>query len=482
MPLSTNTADDDILYERGDIYWGPDVPDVPDYVSDSYVRNTGIGPPSEPSHGDLVCATQSASGPSFIQGNALGNVMDFCAGGLSVSGPPITKTYVQPTGGDALYIEAIFVDNEGACFPGETVNWDEDRCKFILNRPIFECEPDSNPQTQITKYGGKIAADCVNITVTPQSVPESVFCGAFDDGGGMGFKAFTPDEANDAIDKYCNSDTYTADPSYDTTPYGVRIIGYAMDRFWYKDGVYCLTTSPHPPPPNIPADQSVCHSDGSMDFELDVGVKFKTDQALAPEYRAYSVLDPTRRAYLKNPENRESLSAVEYINGVGQDIPPMLIISGVNILAPWFFNDLADDLLMHPDLPEDLQRSIMRFAKGACASARKGELMEERFSMQIQAEKARKARKAAANRVLSTGGVLYAHEARSMTRDRLEKEELRAAERAAAWDKRYTTALSKVMRATKSHRQELEYRMKGRVRRWKVVLKELRKKTPYYVV
>ena len=123
--------------------------------------------------------------------------------------------------------------------------------------------------------------------------------------------------------------------------------------------------------------------------------------------------------------------------------------------------------------------------KGVCASTRKGELMEERFSMQIQAEKARKARKArkaAANRVLSTGGVLCAHEARLMTRDRLMKEELRAVERAATWDKRYTTALSKVMRATKSHRQELEYRMKGRVRRWKVVLKELRQKTPYYVV
>ena len=102
--------------------------------------------------------------------------------------------------------------------------------------------------------------------------------------------------------------------------------------------------------------------------------------------------------------------------------------------------------------------------------------------MQIQAEKARKARKAAINRVLSTGGVLYAHEARSMTRDRLEKEELWAVERAATWDKRYTTALSKVIRATKSYRQELEYRMKGRVRRWKVVLKELRQKMPYYVV
>lgn len=45
--------------------------------------------------------------------------MDFCAGGLNVSGPPMTKTCVQPTGGDALYIEAIFVDDEGACFPGD---------------------------------------------------------------------------------------------------------------------------------------------------------------------------------------------------------------------------------------------------------------------------------------------------------------------------------------------------------------------------
>lgn len=86
---------------------------------------------------------------------------------------------------------------------------------------------------------------------------------------------------------------------------------------------------------------------------------------------------------------------------------------------------------MHPDLPEDLQRSIIQFAKGAYASARKGELIEERFSMQIQAEIARKARKAAANRVLSTGGVLYAYKARLITRDRLRKEELRAAERAA---------------------------------------------------
>ena len=93
----------------------------------------------------------------------------------------------------------------------------------------------------------------------------------------MGFKAFMPDKANDAIDKYCNSDSYTADPSYGSSPYGVRIIGYALDRFWYKHGTYCMTTSPRPLPPNIPADRSACGI-SSMDFELDVGVKFRTDR------------------------------------------------------------------------------------------------------------------------------------------------------------------------------------------------------------
>ena len=173
MPLSTNTADDDIIYDRAEIYCGQDISDVPDYVSDSYIADTGIGPPSEPSRGDLVCAAQSSSAPSFIQANALvrlsrcstssvtdialrqSNVMGSCAGGLVVSGPPKTKEYVQPTGGSSLHIEAIHVDDGGACFPEDTVNWDEDRCKLILSRPIFECEPESNPQNQIGKYGKK---------------------------------------------------------------------------------------------------------------------------------------------------------------------------------------------------------------------------------------------------------------------------------------------------------------------------------------
>ena len=105
----------------------------------------------------------------------------------------------------------------------------------------------------------------------------------------MGFKAFTPDTANDAIDKYCNSDTYTADPNDKGAPYGVQINGYARDRFWYKGGTYCLTTSPRPPVPNIPKDQSACQGDGAMDYEIDVGVQFNSNQTGCESELSYAV-------------------------------------------------------------------------------------------------------------------------------------------------------------------------------------------------
>ena len=55
-------------------------------------------------------------------------------------------------------------------------------------------------------------------------------------------------------------------------------------------------------------------------------------------------IDPIRKIYSADPENRESLSSQEYINGVGHDIPPMLIIAGQRTLAKWFQNNLADKL------------------------------------------------------------------------------------------------------------------------------------------
>lgn len=51
-------------------------------------------------------------------------------------------------------------------------------------------------------------------------------------------------------------------------------------------------------------------------------------------------VDPTRTIYSKCPNNRELLTAIECINGVGSEIPPFLIVTGTNILAPWFLNDL----------------------------------------------------------------------------------------------------------------------------------------------
>lgn len=51
-------------------------------------------------------------------------------------------------------------------------------------------------------------------------------------------------------------------------------------------------------------------------------------------------VDPTRAVYSKCPNNRELLSAIECINGAGGEIPPFLIVTGTNILAPWFINDL----------------------------------------------------------------------------------------------------------------------------------------------
>lgn len=51
-------------------------------------------------------------------------------------------------------------------------------------------------------------------------------------------------------------------------------------------------------------------------------------------------VDSTRTVHLKCLNDREPLSAIECINAAGCEIPPLLIITGTNILAPWFVNDL----------------------------------------------------------------------------------------------------------------------------------------------
>ena len=49
---------------------------------------------------------------------------------------------------------------------------------------------------------------------------------------------------------------------------------------------------------------------------------------------------------LTDPDNRDYLTSCETINEVGGDIPPMLIIQGVNILEKWGVNNLDEDILL----------------------------------------------------------------------------------------------------------------------------------------
>ena len=71
----------------------------------------------------------------------------------------------------------------------------------------------------------------------------------------------------------------------------------------------------------------------------------------------------------------------------------------------------------------------------ACQIAQKAELLEAKLNVTTAAENARKARQWQANKVLKTGGILYAKDARRMVRDRLELEEKKVKEREEALGK-----------------------------------------------
>lgn len=117
---------------------------------------------------------------------------------------------------------------------------------------------------------------------------EKVVCGPFDNGSGMGYHAFSADEANDAIDKYCNSkEGYTLIPDQYIAPNG-DMKPVSKDRFWYKEGVYCSTTSPHAPVPNVPKDQSACKK-GKNDVEITIQVRFKDDQNCCQPRKQFEV-------------------------------------------------------------------------------------------------------------------------------------------------------------------------------------------------
>lgn len=56
--------------------------------------------------------------------------------------------------------------------------------------------------------------------------------------------------------------------------------------------------------------------------------------------------DNLQKIYSKCLDNRESLTSIEYINNVREDIPYILIWIGIQVLAFWFNNDLNDNIVV----------------------------------------------------------------------------------------------------------------------------------------
>ena len=99
-------------------------------------------------------------------------------------------------------------------------------------------------------------------------------------------------------------------------------------------------------------------------------------------------------------------------------------------------------------MPEEFRQTWAKFAKGACLVAQKAELYETKLNETTAAENAWKSRQRQANKVLQTGGILHAKNARHMVRDRLEFEEKMEKDREEAWEKRYELALRKCYKQT----------------------------------
>lgn len=105
----------------------------------------------------------------------------------------------------------------------------------------------------------------------------------------MGHLTFSTANAYDAIDKYSNdADNYTSDPTTVHNKTGEEIIGYALDRFWYRRSACCATTEPHGWVPGLLlGSKTAC--DGSNDYEIDVGVMFNSSQTGCQPTQIYDV-------------------------------------------------------------------------------------------------------------------------------------------------------------------------------------------------
>lgn len=59
-----------------------------------------------------------------------------------------------------------------------------------------------------------------------------------------------------------------------------------------------------------------------------------------------SIFDDKRSVRSDDPDNRESLTVIESINGAGGSIPSFLIMTGLIIMSSWASNDLNGDVIL----------------------------------------------------------------------------------------------------------------------------------------
>ena len=56
-------------------------------------------------------------------------------------------------------------------------------------------------------------------------------------------------------------------------------------------------------------------------------------------------VDPSRQSYLASSNNRDYITVVEVIQGLGEVLPPMVILAATQFLGRWFNNDIEDNTL-----------------------------------------------------------------------------------------------------------------------------------------
>jgi len=125
------------------------------------------------------------------------------------------------------------------------------------------------------------------------------------------------------------------------------------------------------------------------------------------------------------------------------------------------------------DYESELHQKLVKYIKGINAMTRRIELLKNKLGRTQSAQNARNACKKQSGKVLQTGGILCVKDARTMTQDRVQVEDLRQRTRDERGEKRYINELKKVHKAIKAHRMKWLKQHEAIRKVWKRVMAEL---------